>query len=198
MDISGLLDPRVTSRRTISIIARFQARVTQVSDFRACAVWVLESLVVERTLSWYSRFQKTRLLLFYLSGDSLAMCGITGGMWFDSGSAVTPDILQRMTDSLVHRGPDDSGTYLSSLQQDAGGLIPGVALGFRRLSIIDLEHGAQPMSMKTEQFGWSSMERFTTIAICVADWTEPVTIFGLKVTANRSFTCMKTWAALNS
>jgi asparagine synthase (glutamine-hydrolysing) len=74
------------------------------------------------------------------------MCGIAGGMWFDAGGAIAPDVLDRMTDSLTHRGPDDRGTYLSPLQQDAGGLIPGVALGFRRLSIIDLQSGHQPMS----------------------------------------------------
>ncbi|MET5013470.1 asparagine synthetase B, partial [Burkholderia pseudomallei] len=46
--------------------------------------------------------------------------------------------LARMTDSLAHRGPDDTGLWLD---HDAG-----VALGHRRLSIVDLaEHGHQPM-----------------------------------------------------
>lgn len=74
------------------------------------------------------------------------MCGIAGGMWFDDQAAIAPEVLDRMTDSLTHRGPDDRGTFLSPLRHDAGGLIPGVALGFRRLSIIDLKSGQQPMS----------------------------------------------------
>lgn len=41
-----------------------------------------------------------------------------------------------MTDRIVHRGPDDEGFY-----QDEN-----IAMGFRRLSIIDLNHGAQPMN----------------------------------------------------
>ncbi len=74
------------------------------------------------------------------------MCGITGGMWFDPRAALSTDVLDRMIDSLTHRGPDDRGSYSTPLQADAGGLIPGVALGFRRLSIIDLPGGHQPMS----------------------------------------------------
>ena len=74
------------------------------------------------------------------------MCGITGALWFDQSKAIEPAILDRMVDSLEHRGPDDRGTHTESLAQDAGGLVPGVSLGFRRLSIIDLEGGHQPMS----------------------------------------------------
>lgn len=51
-----------------------------------------------------------------------------------------------MTNSLEHRGPDDSGSRLERLVHDATGVVPGVALGFRRLSIIDLAGGHQPMS----------------------------------------------------
>lgn len=58
------------------------------------------------------------------------MCGIAGGTFSDLS------LLKRMTDTLEHRGPDGSG----ALVQD------GVALGHRRLAIIDLsETGAQPM-----------------------------------------------------
>jgi len=67
-------------------------------------------------------------------------------MWFESQAELAPEVLDRMVDSLIHRGPDDRGCYLSPLKLDAGGLIPGVALGFRRLSIIDLQSGSQPMS----------------------------------------------------
>ena len=45
------------------------------------------------------------------------------------------DILKSMTDLIAHRGPDDSSAYLDE----------GACLGFRRLSIIDLEAGRQPM-----------------------------------------------------
>jgi asparagine synthase (glutamine-hydrolysing) len=74
------------------------------------------------------------------------MCGITGALWFDEASAVPAATLDRMTDALVHRGPDDRGTYLAPLHADVAGLVPGVALGFRRLSIIDLAGGHQPMT----------------------------------------------------
>lgn len=73
------------------------------------------------------------------------MCGITGALWFEPGREVSQDVLGRMTDSLVHRGPDDRGIYWSKCERDAAGMIPGVGLGFRRLSIIDLAGGHQPM-----------------------------------------------------
>ncbi len=75
------------------------------------------------------------------------MCGITGGVWTAADKALDADLLGRMTDILRHRGPDDVGTYCSELQRaDQGGMIPGVALGFRRLSIIDLALASQPLS----------------------------------------------------
>ena len=74
------------------------------------------------------------------------MCGITGGLWFDERKAVSPSVLNGMVQSLQHRGPDDSGVHIESLHQDVTGIFPGVALGFRRLSIIDLAGGHQPMS----------------------------------------------------
>jgi len=59
------------------------------------------------------------------------LCGICGFMGIEDAA-----ILRRMNDSLVHRGPDDSGTFVDA----------GVGLGHRRLSIIDLGTGHQPMS----------------------------------------------------
>jgi asparagine synthase (glutamine-hydrolysing) len=73
------------------------------------------------------------------------MCGIAGGLWFDDPRAITASTLDAMTDSLEHRGPDDRGCHLESLMRDATGITPGVALGFRRLSIIDLAGGHQPL-----------------------------------------------------
>lgn len=74
------------------------------------------------------------------------MCGIAGGIWFDETQAISRDTLDAMTQTLVHRGPDDVGCRLSPLSHDAAGVTPGVALGFRRLSIIDLAGGHQPLS----------------------------------------------------
>lgn len=68
------------------------------------------------------------------------MCGICGQYNFVDSSPVRLDDIKRMTGSLVHRGPDDEGFFL------AGPL----GLGFRRLSIIDLGGGHQPMSDQQE------------------------------------------------
>lgn len=62
------------------------------------------------------------------------MCGIAGIVSFD-GRPVDLDELRRMCAVLVHRGPDDEGFYLS----------PDAGLGMRRLSIIDLTTGRQPV-----------------------------------------------------
>ena len=64
------------------------------------------------------------------------MCGITGIR--SEKAFVDPSVLSAMTDSLRHRGPDDSGTYVSRDRK--------VGLGHARLSILDLsERGRQPM-----------------------------------------------------
>ncbi|MBS0205040.1 MAG: asparagine synthase (glutamine-hydrolyzing) [Planctomycetes bacterium] len=70
------------------------------------------------------------------------MCGITGACWTADGEPLSTEILKRMTDVLVHRGPDDAGFYFSDSSKGPG----GSALGFRRLSIIDLAGGHQPLS----------------------------------------------------
>ena len=64
------------------------------------------------------------------------MCGICGAVWTASESALPEELLAGMMARLVHRGPDDSGVYYHS----------HAALGFRRLSIIDLAGGHQPLS----------------------------------------------------
>jgi asparagine synthase (glutamine-hydrolysing) len=64
------------------------------------------------------------------------MCGICGVVHpAGSGRRVDADALERMRDTLFHRGPDGAGTHLDEL----------VGLGHRRLSIVDVAHGAQPM-----------------------------------------------------
>jgi len=64
------------------------------------------------------------------------MCGICGIINTDSENTVAPEILVKMNDVMTHRGPDDEGTYINN----------NVGLGFRRLSIIDLAGGHQPMA----------------------------------------------------
>lgn len=73
------------------------------------------------------------------------MCGITGGLWFNASQAISRSALEKMTSCLEHRGPDDSGYHHEDIVVDAAGRVPGIALGFRRLSIIDLAGGHQPM-----------------------------------------------------
>jgi asparagine synthase (glutamine-hydrolysing) len=63
------------------------------------------------------------------------MCGICGILRFDQGSTVDPAWINAMSASLMHRGPDDSGLYVNGR----------VGLGHRRLSIIDIAGGRQPM-----------------------------------------------------
>jgi len=75
------------------------------------------------------------------------MCGITGAVWTETGQPIDRETLARMTDVLAHRGPDDRGVYASEVAtQNYPGAVSGVALGFRRLSIIDLAGGRQPLS----------------------------------------------------
>lgn len=64
------------------------------------------------------------------------MCGITGKIFFDKNRRVSNGELEKMTDVIRHRGPDDNGYYLNN----------NVGLGFRRLSILDLKSGHQPLS----------------------------------------------------
>ncbi|MGC2213245.1 MAG: asparagine synthase (glutamine-hydrolyzing) [Silvibacterium sp.] len=64
------------------------------------------------------------------------MCGICGQYNFEDRRPVFRHTIQRMASSIAHRGPDDEGYFIAG----------PVGLGFRRLSIIDLAGGHQPMS----------------------------------------------------
>jgi len=64
------------------------------------------------------------------------MCGITGIMQFRDGARVEASTLRRMCAAMVHRGPDDEGIYIDG----------PVGIGMRRLSIVDLATGHQPLS----------------------------------------------------
>jgi asparagine synthase (glutamine-hydrolysing) len=63
------------------------------------------------------------------------VCGVTALFRPDAGP-IDPGLLRRMTDAIAHRGPDGEGFYLA----------PGIGLGHRRLAIIDVDGGHQPMS----------------------------------------------------
>jgi len=71
------------------------------------------------------------------------MCGIAGQFNFQRREPVERETIARMARSIAHRGPDDEGFFITG----------PVGLGFRRLSIIDLAGGHQPMS-NTEETVW--------------------------------------------
>ena len=68
------------------------------------------------------------------------MCGVAGKLNYRGGAGVDADLLQRMTRTLSHRGPDADGYYVQE----------NVGLGHRRLSIIDLSTGDQPLANEDE------------------------------------------------
>ena len=63
------------------------------------------------------------------------MCGIAGIVTYAGEPPATVETLRSMCDTIVHRGPDDEGLEV----------VDGVALGMRRLSIIDVAGGRQPL-----------------------------------------------------
>jgi asparagine synthase (glutamine-hydrolysing) len=63
------------------------------------------------------------------------MCGICGVYEFDKDVRVEQSLIKKMCDVLIHRGPDEEGIYLDK----------NIGLGHRRLSIIDLSTGQQPL-----------------------------------------------------
>ena len=75
------------------------------------------------------------------------MCGIAGAAWTRDSERLSEADLQRMIAVLEHRGPDDSGVYFSPQDDSAPA---AAALGHRRLSIIDLEGGHQPLANEDE------------------------------------------------
>lgn len=68
------------------------------------------------------------------------MCGITGRINFNKTDIILHSELKAMSDSIQHRGPDDEGFYINE----------NIGLGFRRLSIIDLSTGHQPLTNEDE------------------------------------------------
>jgi asparagine synthase (glutamine-hydrolysing) len=66
------------------------------------------------------------------------MCGIAGIFNYKTNQPVDLTLLEKMRKSIVHRGPDEEGIYINHQE--------GIGFGHRRLSIIDLKTGKQPMS----------------------------------------------------
>jgi len=64
------------------------------------------------------------------------MCGLTGIFEYKRCTEIPSEQVHRMNETIVHRGPDDEGVFVG----------PGIGLGFRRLSIIDIAGGHQPIS----------------------------------------------------
>lgn len=69
------------------------------------------------------------------------MCGICGKFNFDINNEVDKGLIKKMCDTLIHRGPDDQGYYINK----------NIGLGMRRLSIIDLNTGHQPISNENQK-----------------------------------------------
>ena len=70
------------------------------------------------------------------------MCGIAGFFGFDLSAEKADVVLRSMCDAIRHRGPDDEGYFAEA----------GIGLGMRRLSIVDLVTGHQPMSAASGRF----------------------------------------------
>ncbi len=68
----------------------------------------------------------------------MKMCGLCGQFNYKNHNPVNNNVIAQMTNTMIHRGPDDDGYYFSN----------SIGLGFRRLSIIDIHGGHQPMSDK--------------------------------------------------
>ena len=74
------------------------------------------------------------------------MCGFCG---FTGEIANPEEILEQMKNTIIHRGPDSEGSYLGD----------GIAMGFRRLSFLDLEGGTQPIYNETKDMSCSCGNR---------------------------------------
>ena len=81
------------------------------------------------------------------------MCGIAGVLYADSNRSVSAELLTEMGNAIAHRGPDGEGTFRAG----------SVGLVHRRLAIIDLEGGRQPLSNEDESMG---AERGQVSLIC--------------------------------
>jgi len=84
------------------------------------------------------------------------MCGIAGVIEFSKAGHVDGAALRRMCDVMAHRGPDDDGTLIRGR----------VGLGMRRLSIIDVATGHQPINNEDGTIWIVLTAKFTTMPSC--------------------------------
>src|SRR4051794_3298867 len=96
--------------------------------FPPCELAMIAFVCIQRRLQAHGKFMG-RLAPW----AAFAMCGITG--YVSVQPTDTPSIIERMTHTIRHRGPDDFGYYRAAWAQ----------LGFRRLAIMDVSGGHQPM-----------------------------------------------------
>jgi asparagine synthetase B (glutamine-hydrolysing) len=87
------------------------------------------------------------------------MCGIAGFVNRE-GERATSEEVRRMINTIVHRGPDDEGIHAQG----------NVGLGMRRLSIIDLSGGRQPIYNEDRSVSRCSMVKFTTFWNYAKSW----------------------------
>ena len=69
------------------------------------------------------------------------MCGITGVLNLRGNVPIDPDLLLKANNSMIHRGPDDCGIFVDH----------EIGLAMRRLSIIDVASGRQPISNENDR-----------------------------------------------
>src|SRR5688572_26466553 len=101
------------------------------------------SSAVTRSIGWCARSKTSTMTVSAPTQPSARrrhlqasdMCGIAGRFNYDPSHPVDTDVLASMTDAVAHRGPDSAGYFQA----------PGIGLGHRRLSIIDLATGDQPL-----------------------------------------------------
>ena len=120
-------------------------------------------------------------------GGASLVCGIAG---FVNRSGLQADraIVERMTATLTHRGPDGDGIYVNGQ----------VALGHRRLSIIDVAGGSQPMSNEDGSSGSAITVNCITTRNCGRSWKANCIAIGPRATPRLWFTSMKRRARSSS
>jgi len=121
------------------------------------------------------------------------MCGITGFCTFDNknNSKELNNIINKMSNSLHHRGPDDKGVWIDSDN--------GVALGHKRLSIIDLsKSGHQPMISNNGRYVISFNGEIYNYKKLKKDLKETGYIFKSKYNTEVILSAIEKWGIINS
>ncbi len=114
------------------------------------------------------------------------MCGIAGIATWRVANVPGQETIERMCDAMTHRGPDDAGYLVER----------GLALGMRRLSIIDLSGGISRSSTKNEPPPYSSMARSTT-TVSFAPTSKPGGIVSRRTrTPSASCICTRRWVPI--